>query len=110
MRVLLQRNGLRRVADADVEARFAGGDRQALIAELTDDVERLSWLLFEREAQCVRGNLFLDGFAHVRRGAKESVGGYQTVESLMRPLEVVVREVVFEPALRVDEVGEHGAA
>jgi hypothetical protein len=110
MCVLLQRDGLRRVTDADIEALLAGGDRQPLIAQLTDDVKRLARLLFEREAQRVRRDLFLDRLAHVRRGSKESIGRYEPVERLMRPLEVVVREVVLEPPLSVDEVREHRAA
>jgi hypothetical protein len=109
MGILLKRNCLGGVADADVEACLARGDRQALITELTDDVERLARLLLEREAQCVRLDLLLDRLAYVLRRAEETVRRDQAVERLMRPLKVVVREVVLEPSLRVDEVREHGA-
>lgn len=98
------------VADADVEPRLARGDRQTLITELTDDVEGLARLLFEREPQRVLCDLLLDRLAHVRRGAEEAIGRHQTVERLMWTLKVVVREVVLEPALRVDEVREDRAA
>jgi hypothetical protein len=110
MRILLERNRLGGVADADIEPLLAGCDREALITELTDDVEGFAWLLFERESQCVLRDLLLDCLAHVRRGAEESICWNKAVESLMRSLEVVVREVMFEPALRVDEVREHRAA
>ena len=101
---------MRGVADADIEPGLAGSDRQALIAELPDDVEGLSRLLFEREPQRVRSDLLLDRLAHVRRRAEEAVRGHESLERLVRPLKVVVREVVLEAALRVDEVREHGSA
>jgi hypothetical protein len=101
---------LRRVADADIEPGLARRDRQSLITELTDDVKRLAWLLLEREPQRVLRDLLLDRLAYVRRRTKEAIGGHQPLESLMRTLKVVVREVVLEPPLRVDEVREHRAA
>lgn len=110
MRILVEGDGLGGVADADVEARLAGGDREALVAQLAHDVERFARLLLEREPQRVRRDLLLDGLAHVRRGAEEPVRGHEAVERLVRALEVVVREEVLESALRVDEVREHGAS
>ena len=106
----MERDGLGGVADADIEAALAGRDREPLVAELPDDVERLARLLLEREPQRVRRDLLLDRLPHVRRGTEEAVGGYEAIECLVRSLEVVVREVVLEPSLRVDEVREHGAA
>jgi hypothetical protein len=47
--VLLEGNRFGLVADVDLEPRRAGGDRQALVAELSDDVERLSRRLLQRE-------------------------------------------------------------
>jgi len=98
------------VANADVEPGLARCDRQPLIAELSDDVEGLARLLLEREPQRVLCDLRLDCLAHMGRGAKEAVRGYETFERLVRTLEVVVREVVLEPALSVDEVREDRAA
>lgn len=94
------------VADADIETGLARRNRQPLIAELSDDVEGLAWLLFECEAQRVRGDLFLDRLADVRSGAKETIGWDQALERLVRTLEVVVRKIVLEPSLRIDEVRE----
>jgi hypothetical protein len=47
--LLLERDGFGLVADEDLEARLAGSDRQPLVAQLTDDVERLSRRLLEGE-------------------------------------------------------------
>lgn len=44
------------------------------------------------------------------RCAKEAIGRHQTVQRLVRTLKIVVREVMLEPALCVDEVREHSAA
>ncbi|HSG63544.1 MAG TPA: hypothetical protein VLD39_01020, partial [Gammaproteobacteria bacterium] len=97
------------VADADIEAALARSDGQPLISELADDVERFARLLFEREAQRIRRDLLLDRLAHVRRGAEEAIRRHQSLEGLMRPLKIVVSEVVLEPSLRVDEVREDRA-
>jgi hypothetical protein len=45
----------------------------------------------------------------VRRGLEEAVGRHEPIERLVRPLEVVVAEIVLEPALGVDDVREHRA-
>ena len=94
----------------DLESVLASGDRQPLIAELPDDVEGLAWRLLEREPQCVRGDGALDFGAHVRGRLEEAVCGYEPVERLVRPLEVVVRDEVVEALLRVDGMREHGPA
>lgn len=107
--MLLEGNRLAGIADTDLEPRTARGDRQVLIAELTDDVERLARRLFEREAQRVRRDLALDLGADVRRCAEVPVGRHRAVERLMRSLEVVVLEEVLEPVLSVDVVGKHSA-
>ena len=44
------------------------------------------------------------------RCLEESVRGHETVECLMRPLEVVVADEVLEPLLRVHDMREHRAA
>ncbi len=96
-----------RVADVDLEALLTGGDRQPLIPELSDHVEGLARRLLERHPQRVRLDRALDLCAHVRRRLEESICRHQPVECLMWTLEVVVREEVLEPLLRVDRVREH---
>jgi hypothetical protein len=107
--LLLQWNRLCGVVDVNLEPLLAGGNRKPLIAELADHVKGLARRLLEREPQLIRGHLPLDLFADVRRRLEEAVGGHEPVERLVWPLEVVVADVVLEPALRVDEVGEHRA-
>ena len=94
----------------DLEALGTGRDRQPLIAELPDHVEWLAHGLLEREPQLVRGHGALDLGADVRGRLEEPVGRDQAVERLVRALEVVVRQEVREPVLRVDRVREHRAA
>lgn len=98
------------VADVDLEAGRAGRDRQPLISQLPDDVERLSWRLLEGQAQLVRCNGALDFGADMRGGLEEAICGHESVERLVRTLEVVVAQVVLEPPLRIDHVREHGAS
>lgn len=81
-----------------------------LVAELPDDVEGFARRLLEREPQRVRCDLALDLRAHVGRGPKVPVRGHGAVECLVWALEVVVREEVLEPVLRVDVVSEDRAA
>ena len=94
----------------DLEAARARGDRQPLIPELADDVERLAWRLRERQAQLVLLHRTLDLRAHVRRGLEVPIRRHVPVERLVRTLEVVVAEEVLEAALRVDDVREHRPA
>lgn len=101
---------MRGVADVDLQPLLAGGDRQPLITELTDDVKRLAWRLLEREPQLVRRDSSLDLRAHVRRRFEEAIRRHETVERLVRPLEVVVADEVIEPVLRIHDVCEHRAA
>jgi hypothetical protein len=98
---------LRVVADVDLQSLRARCDRQPLITELADDVERLAWRLFERQAQLVRLHLALDLGPHVRGRFEEAIRRHESIEPLMRALEVVVTDVVLEAALRVDDVREH---
>lgn len=93
-----------------LEAGLAGGDGQALIAELPDDVEGLARWLLERESHLVLRDLALDDLPHVRGGAEVAVGGHGAIERLVRTTEVVVIHEVLEAPLRVDDVREDGAA
>jgi hypothetical protein len=110
MSVLLEWNRLGLVADVDLEATRTCGDRQPLIAELSDDVKRFTWWLFESEPELVGGDRALDLSAHVRRRLEKAIGRYESVERLVRPLEVVMTDEVIQTPLRIDDVREHGAA
>jgi len=98
------------IADVNLEALLARGDRETLVAELADDVEGLLQRLFERDSQRIGRHGALDLCPNVRCRLEEAVGGHEAVESLVRPLKIVVRQEVYEPLLRVDGVREHGAA
>lgn len=110
MGLLREWNGLGAIADVDLESFLARGDRQALVAELADHVEGLLQRLLERQPQRVRRDRALDLGADVCRRLEEAVSRDQPVERLVRALEVVVRQVVHEPLLRVDGVSEDRAA
>jgi len=101
---------LRALADVDLETLSAGRDRQPLVAELADDVEGLADRLFEGEPQGVRRDRAFDLGADVLGGLEEAICRHEPIERLVRPLEVVVRQVVHEPLLRVDRVSEDRAA
>jgi hypothetical protein len=62
-----------------------------------------------RQAQAVIGHRRLDRRAHLWGGAEEAVSRGQTLQPLVRTLEVVVLHEHRHPALAVLEVGEHGA-
>jgi hypothetical protein len=97
---------LRALADVDLEALPAAGDRHPLVSELTYNVEGLAQRLFEREPQGVCCDRALDLRADVCGCLEEAIRGHEPVERLMRPLEVVVGQVVHEPLLRIDGVRE----
>lgn len=97
------------VADVHLQPLLAGGDRQPLIAELADDVERLARRLLEREPQLVGCDRAFDLRANVRRRLEKPIGRHEAIERLMRTLEVVVADEVREPLLRIDDVSEHRA-
>ena len=107
--MLLEWNRLRGVSDVDLQALVTCRDRQPLITELADDIERLSRRLLECEPQLVRRDRALDLGADMRRRLEESIRRHQAIERLMRALKVVVADEVLEPLLRVDNVREHRA-
>jgi len=107
--LLLEWDRLTAVANLHLQAIAAGGDRQSLVAELADDIERLSRRLLQCEAQLVRRNRALDFRAHVCGDFEEAVRRHEPVERLMRSLKVVVVDEVFESLLRVNDMREHGA-
>jgi hypothetical protein len=94
----------------DFEPALAGGNREPLVTELTDDVKRFTRRLLEGEAQFVRRDRALDFSADMRRGFEEAVSGHEPIERLVRTLEVVVTDEVVESILRVLHVREDRAA
>jgi hypothetical protein len=98
---------LRRIANLYAKRTSGRGNAEVLVAETTDEVERLLRLFGLRETKCVSFDLRLDSGAYMRRRAKKSVRRDQTVERLARALEVVVLDEELDPPKTVREVGEH---
>jgi hypothetical protein len=99
-------NGLRRIADLYAKRTAGGCDAEVLIAEATDQVERLLHGLLLREAQRIRRDLRLDRGAHVWRRAEEAVRRDRAVDALMRALKVVVLDEELDAAKAIREVRE----
>jgi hypothetical protein len=108
--LLLQGDGLGLlVTDLHTQARAGSRDAQVAVAEATDDVEGLPRRLLQRQTHRVRRHPFLDRRAHVRRRLEETVGGHQSLDPLMRALEVVRVDVQTEPPFAVGVVAEDRA-
>ena len=99
-------NGLRGIADLDVKCAAGRRDAEVLVAEATDEIERLLRRLLLREPKCVGLHLRFNGRTDVRRRAKESVGRHRAVDALVRALEVVVLHEERDSSEGVREVGE----
>lgn len=80
-----------------------------MFAEPADQVERRLHRLLSRQPQRVRRHRRLDHAAHGRGRPEEPIGGRESVERLVRSLEVVVLHVQRHPPLAVGKVGEHRA-
>ncbi|HTC72926.1 MAG TPA: hypothetical protein VK655_08560, partial [Solirubrobacteraceae bacterium] len=106
--LLGQSNGLRLLV-AHLHAQAAAGrrDRQVPVAQPADQVEGLARRLLERQPLRVGQHALLDGFAHLRRRPEEAVGGHQSLDALVRPLEVVRVHEEPQAALAIGEVGKH---
>lgn len=112
MRLLLRRQfdaGRLFVADADLQSAPFGGDGEVAVAEAADEVEGLARRLLVREPRRVGLDVFLDGGAHVRRGAEEAVRRHEPTERLVRALEVVAVDEELDPSVAVGEVREDSA-
>jgi hypothetical protein len=84
-------------------------DAQVAVAETSDEIERFLRRLLVCETQGVRCHRLLDRVTHLRRCAKEAVGGHEPFESLVRSLEIVRLHEESDAAVAVREVGEDGA-
>jgi hypothetical protein len=101
---------LRRITDLDAKRATGGCDAEVLIAEPTDEIERLlSWLLL-REAKRVGFDLRFDHRTDLRRRSEVAVGRHVPIDALMRALEVVVLDEQLESPKAIGEVGEHRLA
>ena len=96
-------------ADADLEACAARVDRQIVLAQPPDQVERRLRGLLARESQRVRRHRRLDCAAHRGGRPEVPIRRRQPLERLVRPLEVVVLHIQRHPSLAVREVREHRA-
>jgi len=101
---------LRRIAELYAKRTACGRNAEVLIAEATDQVERLLWLLGLRETECVGLDLRLDGGADLRRRAKEAVRRDRAVDALVRPLEVVVLDEKLDAPKTIGKISKHGLA
>lgn len=96
------------IAQAHVEHGTARADGERPIPELAGEIKRLPHRLLLREAQRVLGHLRLDACAHLGGGAEEAIRRRESLDPLVRALEVVVLDKKRHAALAVLEVREHG--
>jgi hypothetical protein len=88
--LLVDLNRLRRIAELHAERTPSSCDADVLIAEATNEVERLLRGLLLRESKRVGFDLRFDGRTHLRRRSKESIRRHGAIDALVRPLKVVV--------------------
>ena len=105
--LLVHGNGLCGIAKLDAQCAAGGRDAEVLVAQATHQVERLLRRLLLGEAQRIGLHLRFDGGADVRRRPEEAIGRHQTLDALMRALEVVVLDEQPEAPQAVREVSEH---
>jgi len=86
------------------------GDREVLVAEAAHQIEGLLGGLLLRAPQRVGFDALLDRRAHLRRRPEVAVGGDQSIQGLVRPLEVVALDEEPEPPLAIGKVCEDRAA
>jgi hypothetical protein len=98
------------IAHADPYPRALGGDREVLISQPSDQVKGLLDRLLLRSPQRVCLDVLLDGRPDLRRGAEVAVRRHQSIQRLVRPLEVVPFDEERQPSLAIREVREDRAA
>ncbi len=108
MIVLLgQGNGGLLAADANLQAGAARIDAQVLVAQAAHQVEGFPRRLLARESQRVGRHRRLDRASHLGSAAEEAIGRRESVQRLVRTLEVVVLHEERRATLAIVEVGEH---
>jgi hypothetical protein len=85
------------------------GDGEVSVSQLPHEVEGLSRLLLQRQAQCVVGHRVLDGLSHLWHGPEEAVSWDDAANALVRALEVVAVDEELRALQAVVEVVEDGA-
>lgn len=98
------------IADLDAKRAAGGCDAEVLIAETADQIKRLLRRLLLCGEQRVGCHLRLDRCAHVRRCAEEAIRGHESIQPLVRALEVVVLDVEPNTTLTVREIGKYRLA
>jgi hypothetical protein len=91
---------------AETAARGCNG--QVAVAETAHEIKRFARRLLVREAHRVVRDLLLDDRAHLRRGAKESVGRHEARERLVRSLKVVRLHEEVHASHAVGEIRKDG--
>jgi hypothetical protein len=107
--LLRERDGGVLISHPHIERGAARADGNRAIPELAGQVEGFSERLRLRQAQRVLLDLRLDARPHLGSRTEEAVCGGQSLQALVRALEVVVLDKKRNPPLAVLEVGEHRA-
>jgi hypothetical protein len=105
--LLVDLDRLRRlVVELHAQPALRRRDRQLSIAQLAHEVEGLLRRPLVRHAKRVVRDALLDRRTHLRRRAKESIRRHETLDALMRTMEVVGVDEELDPSLTVGEVRE----
>jgi hypothetical protein len=83
------------------------GDAQVAVAQAADQVEGFSRRLLLRQSCSVFRHVLFNRCAHLRRRPKESICRHQSLQRLVRPVEVVRVDEESQPPLHIGEVGKH---
>jgi hypothetical protein len=94
---------------AHLERCSTGTDGEFAVTEASGQVEGFTRRLLAREPQCVLRHRGLDRRSHRGGGTEEAICRGESLEPLVRALEVVVLHEELHAPLAVLEVGKHGA-
>ena len=105
--LLSQCNHLLVVAKLHLDRIAVRCDGHVAVTQPADEVEGLARRLLARKPHLVVGDALLDHLAHMRCRAEEAVRRHETVERLVRALEVVRVDEVRDAPVAVGVVREH---
>jgi hypothetical protein len=97
------------VSHLHVEPGARRGDGQVAVTQPAHQIKRLARGLLVREPYGVIGHVALDGRAHLRRHAEESVRRHQATQRLVGPLEVIGRDEEANAAVAIRIIREDRA-